>query len=68
MVGPKKDSDPSGFRDWTIGRCREFMDRWDDNEEVMPEMAALAMTCEEFDVDFDDAEWVEIVASLEGEK
>jgi len=55
---------PSGFMDWTIGKCYEFMNRWDTLEKSHAEQAALAITCEEYKVSYMDAEWVGIIEAI----
>ncbi len=61
----KGDFRPSGFRDWTYDRCYEFMTTWDRYEsEGHGEQAALALTCEGWEVSYMDTEWIQIVEAV----
>jgi hypothetical protein len=72
MMSPeekRQDQTLSGFRDWTVGKCYQFMDRWNALEQFHAEQAACSIACEEFGLDYMVAEWVgvaEVVAKLEG--
>jgi len=41
-----------------------FMKAWEENEEHMGEQAALAVTCEQFGISYEDAEWVQVVEKV----
>lgn len=64
-------SQTSGFRDWSIGKCYQFMHDWDENEKHHAEQAALAMTCEAYGISYMTSEWVgimETIARFEGKR
>lgn len=62
------ESKASGFRDWSLGKCEEFMARWEYHEQWHGEQASLAITCEEYGVDYMLAEWVDIAVAIEEAK
>lgn len=49
---------------WSIEKCQQFMADWSDNEQIMAEQAALAVTCEQYGISYMDAEWVEVVERI----
>ncbi len=59
-----KDSTPSGFKDWTLGKCWTFLRDWDANEDAHAEQAALAITCEEYGISYMDTEWMGIIEAV----
>lgn len=64
IVPAHGDHRPSGFRDWDYDKCQLFMDVWGRNEEGHGEQAALSLACEQFEVNYMDTEWIEIVEKL----